>query len=134
MTKNKLYSVLLIACLAGIGYLFYQINSVQKEEFHVCLFKNVTGFPCPSCGTTRAIMLLLNGEFVKSMQLNPFGIVVVLLMGAIPLWILADIILKKDTFYYWYKKIETVIRKPIFATILILIVVLNWIWNIYKHL
>jgi hypothetical protein len=134
MTRNKLYSLLLIACLAGIGYLFYQIHSVQKDLLHVCIIKNVTGFPCPSCGTTRAITLLLHGNIIESILVNPFGILVAIIMTVVPFWILIDIVLKKETFYFYYKKTEATIRKPRLAIILISLVLLLWIWNIYKHL
>lgn len=134
MTRNKLYSLLLIACLAGFIYLFYSIHTMQSQTFRVCLIKNVTGYPCPSCGTTRAVTLLLDGKITESLLLNPFGILIAIIMTIFPLWILADIFLKKETFYSWYKKTEAIIRKPWLASVLILLVLLNWIWNIYKHL
>ena len=134
MTRNKLYSLLLIACLAGFIYLFYNIHTLQSERFRVCIIKNATGYPCPSCGTTRAVTLLLEGKIIESILLNPFGLVVAIIMAIFPIWILMDIILKKETFYFWYKKTEATIRKPWLASLLILLVLLNWIWNIYKHL
>lgn len=134
MTRNKLYSLLLIACLAGFIYLFYHIHTSENETFRVCIIKNATGYPCPSCGTTRAVTLLLEGRIIESILLNPFGLVVAIIMTIFPIWILMDIILKKETFYFWYKKTEATIRKPWLASLLILLVLLNWIWNIYKHL
>ena len=134
MNRNKLYSLLFIACLAGLFYLFYHIYTLQSQTFRVCIIKNVTGYPCPSCGTTRAVTLLLEGKIIESLLLNPFGIIVAIVMTIFPLWVLIDIILKKESFFRIYKKGETTIRKPWLASILILIVLLNWIWNIYKHL
>ena len=134
MTRNKLYSLLLIAFLAGFIYLFYTIHTLQSQTFRVCIIKNVTGYPCPSCGTTRAVTLLLKGRFIESLVLNPIGIVVTIIMIIFPIWILIDIIFKKETFYFWYKKAEGTIRKPWLASILIVLVLLNWIWNLYKHL
>lgn len=134
MTRNKLYSLLFIACLAGFIYLFYNINTLQSQTFRVCIIKNVTGYPCPSCGTTRAVTLLLEGRILESILLNPFGIIVAIVMTIFSFWVVLDIILKKETFYFWYKKTEVTIRKPWLALILILLVLLNWIWNIYKHL
>jgi hypothetical protein len=134
MTRNKLYSLLLIACFVGFSYLFYQIHTVQNETVRVCIIKNVTGYPCPSCGTTRAVLLLMEGKIAASILLNPFGMLVAVIMTVFPIWILADIVLKKETFYIWYKKTEMILRKPWLASILILVVLLNWIWNLYKHL
>lgn len=33
----------------------------------------VTGFPCPGCGTVRAVALLLSGHFERSFLLNPLA-------------------------------------------------------------
>jgi Protein of unknown function (DUF2752) len=134
MTRNKLYSLLLIACFAGFSYLFYQIHAVQNETVRVCIIKNVTGYPCPSCGTTRAVLLLMEGKIIESLLLNPFGILVAIIMTVSPIWILTDIVLKKETFYLWFKKTETRLRKPWLATLLLVLVLFNWIWNLYKQL
>ncbi|WP_162126652.1 DUF2752 domain-containing protein [Flavobacterium phycosphaerae] len=100
----------------------------------MCIIKNVTGYPCPSCGTTRAVLLLTEGKIKESILLNPFGLLVAGIMTVFPVWILIDIVLKKETFYTAYKKTETVLRKPWLATLLIALVLLNWIWNLYKQL
>ena len=133
MTRNKLYSLLLIACSLGYIYLYYQ-TAAQQETVRVCFIKNVTGYACPSCGTTRAVILLLEGKIKDSLLLNPFGILVAGIMTVFPIWILTDIFLKQATFFQWYKKSETIIRKPVVASVLVLLVLLNWIWNLYKHL
>jgi len=134
MTRNKLYSLLLIACLAGFIYLFYSIQKEQQETVGVCIIKNVTGYACPSCGTTRAVLLLFEGKITDSLLLNPFGIIVAIIMTVLPVWVLTDIVLKKETFFKAYKKTESMIRKPWLAIVLVLLVLLNWIWNLYKNL
>jgi hypothetical protein len=132
MTRNKLYAILLIACFFGFIYLFYDIKYSENTHFGVCIIKSVTGFPCPSCGTTRAVQLLLQGKMFESLAMNPFGILVTLIMTIVPFWILFDIVFKKESFYIAYKKMEKTIRIQWLAAILILLVLLNWIWNIYK--
>jgi hypothetical protein len=134
MTRNKLYSLLLIACLAGFIYLFFSIQKEQQETVGVCIIKNVTGYACPSCGTTRAVLLLFNGKITDSLLLNPFGMIVAFIMTVLPVWVLTDIVLKRETFFKAYKKAETIIRKPWIAIVLTLIVLLNWLWNLYKNL
>ena len=134
MSKNKLYTVLLLACFTGYLYLFYTLFIVSKPSFGFCIIKNITGFPCPSCGTTRAIELLLNKEFIQSILMNPFGIIVGFGMLVVPFWIVYDVILKKESFYLAYKKTEKKIQTKGIAIFLIILVVCNWIWNITKAL
>jgi hypothetical protein len=37
----------------------------------VCLFKNLTGLPCPGCGGTRMALALLDGRPAEAFILNP---------------------------------------------------------------
>ena len=134
MSRNKLYSILILACSFGLIYLLINTVTKQNETIRVCFIKSVTGIPCPSCGSTRAIQLIFQNKWIDSLAMNPFGIVAAVLMIVIPTWIFFDVVFKKETFFKWYKKMEVIIRKPWLATILILVVLLNWIWNIYKNL
>lgn len=134
MSKNKLYAFILIACLVGFLYLFYSINYSESSHLKFCIIKNATGYPCPSCGTTRAVKLFLKGYFYNSIQMNPFGILVSILMLVLPFWIVYDVITHKDTFYTNYKKTETILKTRWLAIMLIVLVLLNWIWNIKKGL
>ena len=132
MAKNKLYLLLFIACFVGFIYLFYNLHYSENTHFSVCVIKNVTGFPCPSCGTTRAVELLLQGKVQESLVANPFGILVTLIMAIVPFWISFDLLFKKETFYICYKKTEETLKIKWLAAVLIMLVLLNWIWNIYK--
>lgn len=137
MSKNKLYILILFACFLGYSWLlFLKLAPVKNSglDLTVCVFKRVTGLPCPSCGTTRAVSYLFNGEIVKSLFLNPFGILVAVIMVVSPGWIIWDTIAKKQSFYNFYIKTEKLIRRKEIAIPLIVLVILNWVWNIYKHL
>lgn len=137
MNKNKLYLFLLFACFVGYSWLLFSLqheHEIQNQEFTVCLFKKVTTVPCPSCGTTRSVMQLSHGNFLSAILINPFGIIVGLIMLVAPPWISYDFIKKKETFYTAYLKIETILRKRKVAIVLVVLVVANWIWNIKKNL
>lgn len=137
MTKNKLYLLILLACSLGYSWLlFLKLTLVKKSgvDLTVCVFKRVTNLPCPSCGTTRAVSQIFQGEILNSLYLNPFGIVVAIIMTLFPIWIIWDFIQNKQSFYDFYIKIETIISKKEIAIPLIVFVILNWIWNIYKYL
>ena len=38
-----------------------------------CWFKEHFGIPCPTCGMTRSVILMLHGDFYNAFQLNPAG-------------------------------------------------------------
>ncbi|MEO5717041.1 MAG: DUF2752 domain-containing protein, partial [Chthoniobacterales bacterium] len=38
-----------------------------------CVFHRLTGFPCPTCGATRAAFQFLHGHFADSFFLNPLA-------------------------------------------------------------
>ncbi|MCE2771205.1 MAG: DUF2752 domain-containing protein [Saprospiraceae bacterium] len=100
----------------------------------VCLIKNATNIPCPSCGTTRAVVSLVNGDFFEALFLNPFGYIVALIMLLAPIWIVFDLISKKNSLFIFYQKIEKFLVRPKLAILLIFLVLANWIWNISKGL
>lgn len=137
MQKNKLYLFIVIACFVGYGWLFFSLSKqkqFQDDEFTVCFFKKITDIPCPSCGTTRAVIEISKGEFISSIFLNPFGIIVALIMMICPIWIGYDYFLKKETFFQFYKKAEAFLGIKKVAIFCIILVLLNWIWNINKNL
>jgi hypothetical protein len=131
MSRNKLYTILLIACFLGFSYIIYSLNF---EHSTFCLIKKITGFPCPACGNTRAIFLLIQGEIKESLLLNPLGILVFLAMLVVPFWIILDLLVKKGSFFIAYKKAEKLLQKKTIAIPLILVILANWTWNIYKKL
>jgi hypothetical protein len=136
LTRNKLYSFLLAACLAGYIWLYFSITSIglKFDSLEVCLIKNVTNIPCPSCGTTRSIILLMKGNFVEAFHLNPIGYIVSSIMLITPFWIIWDSFSKNNSLFRFYKKTEFQLNKPRYAIPLILLVLINWIWNIMKGL
>ncbi len=136
MSRNKLYIILLIACLAGYGWLAFSnfIFNNESSPAEVCLIKHATNIPCPSCGSTRAVLALSRGDFFTAIFINPLGIVVGLIMLITPIWLLLDIAAKSDSLFKFYLKTEHNLRKPLVAIPLIALVLLNWAWNITKGL
>jgi len=41
-----------------------------------CTFRNLTGIPCLSCGTTRTALALLNFDFFGALTVNPLATIV----------------------------------------------------------
>lgn len=58
-------AVALVAALAvrGLG--------LDRFAVPLCLFKNLTGLPCMTCGTTRTLALLGTGDLAGAFVMNP---------------------------------------------------------------
>jgi len=134
MTRNKLYVLLSTACLIGFVWLFitYTRSVTDGDTLGICLFKQLTGIPCPSCGSTRSVLSLLRGDVTGALIWNPFGFILISILLISPGWVLYDVITQKQSLLNFYKKSEQFLRRKWVLFMAIGLVLLNWIWNIYK--
>jgi hypothetical protein len=132
LTRKKFLFFLLISCLAGYIWLFISFITNKIDQVGVCMFKHVTSIPCPSCGSTRSVLSLLQGNLMAAIYWNPIGLILLTILIIAPFWILFDFISKRDTLFIFYQKAEKVISKKYIAIPAILLIITNWIWNIYK--
>jgi len=133
VTRRKLYFLILALSLAGYCWVFLNELIGSTGEIRACLFKNITGIPCPSCGVTRSVSSIISGNIFEALSLNPFGFLVIVLLVVLPLWIGIDLLRRKESFFLLYQRAEKVIQQKQVAIPLILLVLFNWIWNIVKH-
>lgn len=136
MTRNRLYLTLLILLLAGYSWLIFSIYhtySVYSESVELCIFKVITGVPCPSCGSTRSVVSFFKGDVYEAIMYNPIGIILAGLIVFTPFWLLYDIIFKRDSLLNFYNKFEIFITGKKIMIIAITLVIANWIWNIFKE-
>lgn len=85
--------VLLVAIVMGWLSVFavarwlnpYEGGRVWLEQTHrqlglaPCVFRDVSGLPCPSCGMTTSFALLMRGDVVNSMRANFAGTLLALI-------------------------------------------------------
>jgi hypothetical protein len=136
MSRNKLYSIILVIAMAGYAWFYWNYTQMTSADskFNVCLFKTVTGLPCPSCGTTRAILCMTKGNFLEALYTNPLGFIVALMLVLIPVWVIVDIVFRKNSFQFFYEKSELLLRKKWIALPAVILILFIWILNIKKHL
>lgn len=74
-----------VCAIAIIAYLWaFDPTQVPAPQ---CLFKRLTGYDCPGCGTQRALHALLHGHFAEAWHYNAAllpGIVLAVLYGVRP--------------------------------------------------
>ena len=64
--------ILIIICYSIIAWLFSGTS---------CLLASTLGIPCPACGTSRAIVELLQGDFIGSLRYHPLLIPGIIVFG-----------------------------------------------------
>ena len=70
---NRFFSLLLAIALVHLASLR---TSGFTQGPIVCPVRLLTGFPCPGCGTTRAIGAISIGDFEQAWSLNPIAFLV----------------------------------------------------------
>lgn len=136
-SKKGLYSFLLLLAVVGYAWLFINylgVAPVEKTGFTFCLWKQVTGLACPACGTTRSMLTIMEGAIQQGLYLNPLGFMLIGIMTIMPIWILTDLLAGNDSFFKTFEGFEKWVgQKGVFIPFMVLIL-LNWIWNIVKGL
>lgn len=49
-----------------------------------CFFASILGIPCPGCGSSRAFLLLLQGQFGQAIRMHPLILVSLAILIAVP--------------------------------------------------
>ena len=81
------------AIFGGIGVLVAAVVGLlglDRLALTFCVFKGLTGLPCPTCGSTRAVARLFGFDLPGALAMNPFTTVVAVVIAA---WALVDLLL-----------------------------------------
>ncbi|MGE5447222.1 MAG: hypothetical protein ACM3PR_02595 [Bacteroidales bacterium] len=79
-------------------------------------------------------MSLLKGDIAGAFHWNPFGILLVSVLFITPFWIFYDLASRKESLLTMYLKAEQFVGRKWIAIPGIIIVIMNWVWNISKGL
>ena len=130
--KMKYKAVMFLITVAGLYFsLCSPQNLSSHKHFTVCLFHNITGYPCPACGTIRGLKLFFHFQFYNSLMINPLAVIVAVFMIISFCWILYDLLTGKETFY---RKVFFIKTPWYVIVICVILTILNEYWNIQKGL
>ena len=113
---------LISLALAGI-YIRFSGQAFEAVYFLPCVFKGVTGMPCPGCGMTRACLAILQGEFTTAWRYHPFSF---LLIG------LAILIVFQPEYTQETWETISLIKQKIIVSTLILLCLSLWLVHLKK--
>lgn len=108
--------------LIGSGVLLlliiYGLFDPESGYFPRCIFKTITGYDCPGCGSQRAIHALLNGHFAEAWHYNA------LMILAIPL---VALLVMSRVYAGRMPRLFMALRSTTISYLLIIVVLTWWI-------
>ena len=88
----------------------------------ICPLKRLTGLPCPTCGSTRAVVCALRGDFTGAFAFQPLVMTVIVAAGPVALLAWLSPRMKR--------LLAVVVRHPLTWVVGGLAVVANWVYVI----
>lgn len=87
-----------------------------------CVFKSITGFPCPTCGSTRSLVQMAGGDILLAFAYNPLFCILLLVALSVFIFSLFRLLFSLPTLIF----VPSDREKRFFKTVLILAVLSNW--------
>jgi hypothetical protein len=112
LTGYLVNALILVTCL---GTLAYPLLDQQGMIHFDCLFKAITGLPCPSCGYSAAIACVIQQDLLQSFLHNPGWI----------MWVAFQILLVFIGFRSLISGRQAIIGKRLLM-VLIILIILVW--------
>jgi hypothetical protein len=79
VSRWKIASVIVLGIIGG--WVLYTFPPVTTAFYPQCTFRQLTGFDCPGCGSTRALHALLHGRFAEAFRFNPLLFALMIVAG-----------------------------------------------------
>jgi hypothetical protein len=118
-----IYGSIAILCVLAAKYL--PIAHLAPS----CVFRGISGIPCPTCGATRSLLSLTKGNFAGALTMNP--LVAILVPPAVVLCAYSIITLlfgmRRMTFIFSEREKDGI------RIAAVMIVLLNWGYLLYAH-
>lgn len=117
--------------LCGISLSLILLSALLESPplpFDVCLFKVVTGLPCPSCGMTHSFICLGHYQLKEAFFYNLMGPFVYFSLIVVFLISIYELFSKKALLSILWKRGQGYILK-----VVLFLALVSWAWNIYKY-
>ena len=136
---NRYHYLIAIICISIITLSF--CLSIQKDDSvsmagfdgnrykDLCLFKHITGIPCPSCGLTRGFVAISKLEFGNALHYNIACLMIYLIvLLQIPYRLM---IIMKSKYILFINRLMPISTLYFYLTIIVLFT--GWFYRLYSH-
>ena len=72
---------LIVVLWAGLGLGAVALSRRLDRPVRLCIFKHLTGTPCPTCGLTRGVFALARGHPIEAWLYNPLLFLLLAVLG-----------------------------------------------------
>ncbi len=119
-----LYGVLGSMMLVGARLVLWLNPPLPK-----CIFKELTGYPCPTCGATRCVCEFSQGHFWDSFLMNPLIFLIGVAIGLFAVYSIGVYFFNfPEIKFDWVKK-----KSNLFKILSVLAILVNWAYLITVH-
>lgn len=102
--KNLKLLLIQIVILIILVIIFAFVESPFVNLVPRCYWKEQYGFYCPSCGSTRCVISLVNGDFISAFTYNPFTFCLIIYLLLLNFLYIINTIFKKSYLNFFYPK------------------------------
>lgn len=122
---NKKRTIIILTELAIVIFAVILVNTVNITQYTIgCWFYQATGLQCPSCGGTRCIINIFQGNFKEAFFLHPIYFITVVYLLIVNIIYIINID-RKEKIAKW------IYPKPWYAIVLaVILIVYGFLRNI----
>jgi len=126
VSRSDAEGIMLFAAFTGLLSVSFISPSFAEGLMPHCLFRLLTGIPCPGCGMTRTFHMIGHGNFTDAFLMNPAGPAAFMLV--VMLWVRSLVLIVSG------RRIEVnmngrTAQLLILSSVLMMVSV--WIYNIF---
>ena len=123
MTRNAIKTVVAaarsVAAVAIVVFLYYR-HDPSSPVAPKCLFRLLTGYDCPGCGSQRAFHALLHGRLAEAWGYNPY------LFFAVPA---GAVLIAAEAVRRSHPRLHRTLVNPLSATIILAATIAWWVFR-----
>jgi hypothetical protein len=108
--------------VVAVSRLLTHVTGIDPD---LCLFHRMTGYSCPTCGTTRGLLALAHGSWREGFLWNPITMAGAML-GSVA--VLGRVVTARTLEFQF-----TAREKRIVLFLGLALLGLNWAWLLYSH-